>query len=73
MDEKAKDRIKILSYIKSVETPSVSVADIAQHSGAERFRVFPILYELYLNDVLVPESYTFWDVPAGYFVRKLNT
>lgn len=69
MDEKTKDRIRILRYISSVEEPVVSVSNIEKYSGAEKLRVFPILYELYLNKMLTPSSYTYWGVPAGYYVR----
>lgn len=72
MDEKTKDRIRILSYISCIEKPIVSVSDIEKYSGADKLRVFPILYELYLNKTLLPCSYTSWGVPDGYFVRELN-
>lgn len=72
MDEKTKDRIKILIYISSINKPVVSVLDIERHSGADKLRISPILYDLYLNKVLTPSSYTYWGVPNGYFTRKFN-
>lgn len=73
MDEKTKDRIKILRYISSINEPVVSVPDIERHSGADKLRVFPILYELFLSGALTPNTYTFWGVPAEYYVRKFNS
>lgn len=73
MDNKVKDRIKILRYINSVREPVVSVLDIEKYSGAEKLRVFPILYELFLSGTLIPNTYTFWGVPAEYYVRKFNS
>lgn len=72
MDEKTKDRVKILRYISSIKEPVVSVSDIEKYSGADKLRVSPILYELYLNKALILSGYTRWGIPDGYFVRKFN-
>lgn len=72
MDEKTKDRVKILRYISSIKEPIVSVPDIERHSGADKLRVSPILYELFLSGALAPCSYTFWGIADGYYVQKSN-
>lgn len=73
MDAKTKDIIKILSYINTVKEPTVSVSDIIQQSGAEKLRVLPILYELYLNNAIIASSYTYWGVPHEYQTPTINT
>lgn len=44
MDYKQQDRDKILSYLQAY--PISTVDAIIQESGAERLRVYPILFEL---------------------------
>ena len=45
MDYKAVDTQKIIDYIASFYG-AVSVDDIIQNSGADKFRVYPALFEL---------------------------
>ncbi len=45
MDYKAVDMQKIIDYIASFYG-AVSVDDIIQNSGADKFRVYPALFEL---------------------------
>lgn len=73
MEEKEKDRIKIIRYIEQINASEVLVSDIENHSGAEKLRVFPILYEFFLSGILTPSSFTYLGVPAGYYVRQFNT
>ena len=45
MDYKQQDALRILDYLHRYPD-GVSVDDILQHSGAEKFRVYPALFEL---------------------------
>lgn len=72
MNEKEKDKLRILKYISSTKESTISVAEIVEYSGAERMRVFPILYELHLDNVLAVSSHTYWGIPTYYFVQKIT-
>ena len=45
MDYKQQDTLRILDYLRRYPD-GVSVDDILQHSGANRLRVYPALFEL---------------------------
>ena len=45
MDYKQQDALRILDYLRRYPD-GVSVDDILQHSGADRLRVYPALFEL---------------------------
>ncbi len=45
MNYKLRDRERIMEYI-SAQGGAVEVEDLLLHSGAERLRVYPILFEL---------------------------
>ena len=54
VDAKKADREKIISYLQGKY--SVRVSDIMEHSGASSLRVFPILFELQLENKLMVEE-----------------
>lgn len=68
MTHKDRDTAQIIEYLLNNSDSDISLADIEQYSGAERLRVFPITYELYLQGKLHPVHYSFWGVPTGYRV-----
>lgn len=45
MDYKQQDALRILDYLRRYPD-GVSVDDIIEHSGADRLRVYPALFEL---------------------------
>ena len=45
MDYKQQDTLRILDYLRRYPN-GVSVDDIIRHSGADRLRVYPALFEL---------------------------
>ena len=45
MDYKQQDTIRILHYLRQYPD-GVAVDDVIQHSGAEKLRVYPALFEL---------------------------
>lgn len=45
-DNKSLDIRRIKAYIEGRGGSEVSVEDIMEHSGAERLRVYPILFEM---------------------------
>ena len=45
MDYKQRDTERIISYLKAYPQ-GVTVEDVIAHSGAERLRVYPALFEL---------------------------
>ena len=45
MDYKQQDTLRILDYLRRYPD-GVSVDDIIEHSGADRLRVYPALFEL---------------------------
>ena len=45
MDYKQQDTLRILDYLRRYPN-GVSVDDIIEHSGADRLRVYPALFEL---------------------------
>lgn len=51
MDYKAQDRKSIIDYLSSVGGP-VAVSDIAANSGADKLRVYPILFELQMEGIV---------------------
>ncbi|ADV44541.1 hypothetical protein [Bacteroides helcogenes] len=46
MNYKIIDTQKIVDYINSFSGSTIPVDDILQHSGAEKLRVYPALFEL---------------------------
>ena len=62
MNYKQQDRDKILSYL---QTHSVSTVDsIIKESGAERLRVYPILFELRQENIIQILEESDWGVPV---------
>ena len=62
MDYKQQDRDKILSYLQAY---SISTVDaIIQESGAERLRVYPILFELNLEQRMRVVEESEWGAPV---------
>ena len=51
LDVKAQDKVKILEYMRTKK--EVAVLDLIEHSGANRLRVYPLLYELQLENKLM--------------------
>lgn len=46
IDYKIRDTQRILSYLSAAYPHSVEVDDLIAHSGAEKLRVYPALFEL---------------------------
>ena len=62
MNYKQQDRDKILSYL---QTHSVSIVDdIVNQSGAERLRVYPILFELRQEKIIQILEESEWGAPV---------
>ena len=62
MNYKQQDRDKILSYL---QTHSVSTVDfIIKESGAERLRVYPILFELRQENIIQILEESDWGAPV---------
>ena len=62
MNYKQQDRDKILSYL---QTHSVSTVDsIIKESGAERLRVYPILFELRQVNIIQILEESDWVAPV---------
>lgn len=62
MDYKQQDRERILSYL---ETHPISTVDaIIQESGAERLRVYPILFELSQEKMIRVVEESEWGAPV---------
>ena len=62
MDYKQQDRDKILSYLQAY--PISTVDAIIQESGAERLRVYPILFELNLEKRIRVVEESEWGAPV---------
>ena len=70
MDYKLQDALRILDYLHRYPD-GVTVDDILQHSGADRLRVYPALFELEQEgrlEVLARE-----DLGAARVVRLVRT
>lgn len=68
MNYKQQDRDKILSYL---QTHPVSTVDaIIQESGAERLRVYPILFELSLESVIRVVEESEWGAPVKVAIDR---
>lgn len=62
MNYKQQDRDKILSYL---QTHSVCTVDsIIKESGAERLRVYPILFELRQENIIQIIEESEWGAPV---------
>lgn len=61
MDYKQQDRDKILSYLQAY--PISTVDAIIQESGAERLRIYPILFELSQERVIRVWEVSEWGAP----------
>ena len=59
MNYKEKDTKAILAYLESVGNEA-SVDDIVKNSGAEKMRVYPILFELEQRGVVRRTKTTMW-------------
>ena len=62
MDYKQQDRDKILSYLQAY--PISTVDAIIQESGAERLRVYPILFELSQEKIIRILEESEWGAPV---------
>lgn len=49
---KEEDTAKIAAYLRSHSDGAVFVDDIIAHSGAERLRVYPILFEMEQDGII---------------------
>ena len=62
MNYKQLDRECILSYLNA--NPVSTVDAIIEHSGAEKFRVYPILFELNQENIIRIVEETEWGAPV---------
>lgn len=68
MSYKQQDRDRILSYL---QTHPVSTVDaIIRESGAERLRVYPILFELSLESVIRVVEESEWGAPVKVAIDR---
>ena len=56
------DRERILSYLNA--NPVSTVGAIIEYGGAEKFRVYPILFELNQENIIRIVEETKWGVPV---------
>ncbi len=61
MNYKEQDRQRILSYLES--HPSCTVKSIIEESGAERLRVYPLLFELSQEKKILIVEESEWGAP----------
>lgn len=62
MNYKQQDRKRILSYLKA--HPTSTVASIITESGAERLRVYPLLFELAQENIVQIIEESEWGAPT---------
>lgn len=62
MNYKQQDRERILSYLKA--HPTSSVESIITESGAERLRVYPLLFELAQENIVQIIETSEWGAPT---------
>ena len=62
MDYKQQDRDKILSYLQA--HPISTIDAIIQESGAERLRIYPILFELSQESIIRVLEVSEWGAPV---------
>ena len=69
MNYKQQDRERILSYL---ETHPISTIDaIIQESGAERLRIYPILFELSQEKIIRMVEETEWGAPVKVILNEV--
>lgn len=62
------DRERILSYLKA--NPISSVDAVIEHSGAEKLRVYPILFELNQEKIIHVVEETEWGAPMKVMLNE---
>lgn len=70
MNYKIIDTQKIVDYINSFSGSTISVEEILQHSGADKLRVYPALFELELDGWLEVVEREELGAPTVVCVRK---
>lgn len=69
MDYKQLDRERILSYLNA--NPVSFVDDIIEHGGAEKLRVYPILFELNQENIIRAVEETEWGAPVKVILNEV--
>lgn len=68
MNYKQQDRERILSYLENHRTSTVE--SIIQGSGAERLRVYPLLFELAQENIIRVIEESEWGAPTKVKFKK---
>lgn len=66
---KQQDRDKILSYLHA--HPISTIDAIIQESGAERLRIYPILFELNQEKIIRVVGETEWGAPVKVILNEV--
>ena len=69
MNYKQLDRERILSYLKA--NPISTVDAIIEHSGAEKLRIYPILFELNQENIIRAVEETEWGAPVKVVLNEV--
>ena len=70
IDYKAIDRKAILDYLTSVPDGEVEVSKVMAESGADKFRVYPLLFELQLEGIIAVTQESDMGTPRRVALRK---
>ena len=68
MNYKQLDRERILSYLNANTVSTVDA--IIEHSGTEKFRVYPILFELNKGKIIRVVEETEWGAPMKVILNE---
>ena len=68
MNYKQLDRERILSYLNANRISSVDA--IIEHSGAEKLRIYPILFELNQENIIRAVEETEWGAPMKVILNE---
>ena len=69
MNYKQQDRDKLLSYLQA--HPISTVDAIIEHSGAEKLRIYPILFELNQENIIRAVEETEWGAPMKVILNEV--
>lgn len=68
--QKISDVILILRYIDNCGVKGANISELKQYSGADPLRIFPIVYQLYLDGEIKITKSSFWGAPEEFALCK---
>lgn len=72
MTHRERDFIRIARYLLATKDELITIQDITQIPNIEKFRVLPIIHQLYIKGRIEAVKCSFFGTPEEFRVKRAN-